>query len=108
MTESLASLYQKFLTCDFVSTDSRQDQTNSMFFALNGPNFKGSDFAGKALEKGARYAIVEDEKMASDRCLYVENTLETLQQLARYHRQQLGIPVIGITGSNGKTTTKEL
>src|SRR5688572_22868503 len=101
--ESISSLYNKFLTCDFVSTDSRADQQNSMFFALNGPNFKGAKFAAQALEKGARYAIVEDEEMASDRCLYVENTLETLQQLALYHRQQLSIPVIGITGSNGKT-----
>lgn len=108
MSESIASLYQKFLTCDFVSTDSRAGQQNSLFFALNGPNFKGAKFAEQALAKGARYAVVEDEEMASDRCLYVENTLETLQQLALYHRQQLRIPVIGITGSNGKTTTKEL
>ncbi|MFC5271161.1 UDP-N-acetylmuramoyl-tripeptide--D-alanyl-D-alanine ligase [Adhaeribacter terreus] len=108
MAESIPSLYKKFLTCDFVSTDSRADQQNSMFFALNGPNFKGAKFAQAALEKGARYAIVEDEEMASDRCLYVENTLETLQQLALYHRKHLSIPVIGITGSNGKTTTKEL
>src|SRR5690606_168472 len=106
--ESIAALYQKFLTCDFVSTDSRADQQNSMFFALNGPNFKGAKFAQMALEKGARFAIVEDAEMASDRCLYVENTLETLQQLALHHRTQLSIPVIGITGSNGKTTTKEL
>lgn len=108
MTENIASLYQKFLTCDFVSTDSRADQTNALFVALNGPNFKGAKFAEAALAKGARYALVEDEEMVSDRCLYVENTLETLQQLALYHRQQLSIPVIGITGSNGKTTTKEL
>ncbi|MBK0403398.1 UDP-N-acetylmuramoyl-tripeptide--D-alanyl-D-alanine ligase [Adhaeribacter sp. BT258] len=106
--ETIPALYKKFLTCDFVSTDSRADQQNAMFFALNGPNFKGAKFAQTALEKGARFAIVEDEEMASDRCLYVENTLETLQQLALYHRKQLGIPVIGITGSNGKTTTKEL
>lgn len=108
MTENIASLYQKFLECDFVSTDSRADQQNSLFVALNGPNFKGAKFAEAALAKGARYALVEDVEMASDRCLYVENTLETLQQLALYHRQQLKIPVIGITGSNGKTTTKEL
>ena len=108
MTENIASLYQKFLTCDFVSTDSRADQTNALFVALNGPNFKGAKFAEAALAKGARYALVEDEEMASNRCLYVKNTLETLQQLALYHRQQLSIPVIGITGSNGKTTTKEL
>ncbi len=108
MTENIASLYQKFLTCDFVSTDSRADQQNAMFFALNGPNFKGAKFAEQALAKGAKYALVEDEEMASDRCLYVENTLQTLQDLARYHRQQLNIPVIGITGSNGKTTSKEL
>jgi UDP-N-acetylmuramoyl-tripeptide--D-alanyl-D-alanine ligase len=108
MAESIASLYEKFLSCDFVSTDSRADQTNSLFFALNGPNFKGAKFAHQALEKGARFAVTEDEEMASDRCLYVENTLETLQKLALYHRKKLSIPVVGITGSNGKTTTKEL
>jgi UDP-N-acetylmuramoyl-tripeptide--D-alanyl-D-alanine ligase len=108
MSENITSLYQKFLTCDFVSTDSRAEQQNSLFFALNGPNFKGAKFAEQALQKGARFAVVDDEEMASDRCLYVENTLETLQELARYHRQQLRIPVLGITGSNGKTTTKEL
>jgi UDP-N-acetylmuramoyl-tripeptide--D-alanyl-D-alanine ligase len=108
MVESIPSLYQKFLQCAGVSTDSRADQTGSLFFALNGPNFKGAAFAEQALAKGARYAVVEDEEMASDRCLYVENTLVTLQQLALYHRRKLNIPVIGVTGSNGKTTTKEL
>jgi UDP-N-acetylmuramoyl-tripeptide--D-alanyl-D-alanine ligase len=79
-----------------------------MFFALNGPNFKGAKFAKPALEKGATYAVVDDPAMASDNCFVVEDTLQALQDLARYHRQQLSIPVIGITGSNGKTTTKEL
>ncbi len=108
MAESISSLYQKFLSCTGVSTDSRADQSGTLFFALNGPNFKGSAFAEQALAKGARYAVVEDEEMASDRCLYVENSLEMLQQLALHHRRKLNIPVIGVTGSNGKTTTKEL
>ncbi len=108
MPHSIEFLYQKFLECSHVSTDSRSPQEQSMFFALNGPNFKGAKFAAMALEKGARYAIVDDPALAADNVFVVEDTLQTLQDLARHHRRQLNIPVIGITGSNGKTTTKEL
>lgn len=108
MQNSIEFLYQKYLECRHVSTDSRADQEQSMFFALNGPNFKGAKFATMALEKGARFAVVDDASMAADNVFVVEDTLQALQELARYHRRQLSIPVIGITGSNGKTTSKEL
>ncbi|WP_187264529.1 UDP-N-acetylmuramoyl-tripeptide--D-alanyl-D-alanine ligase [Pontibacter beigongshangensis] len=108
MPHTIEFLYQKYLECHHVSTDSRAAQEQSLFFALNGPNFKGAAFATAALQKGARYAVVDDPAMASENCFVVEDTLQTLQDLARYHRRQLSIPVIGITGSNGKTTTKEL
>ncbi|WP_026462008.1 UDP-N-acetylmuramoyl-tripeptide--D-alanyl-D-alanine ligase [Adhaeribacter aquaticus] len=108
MAESIEALYQKYLQCQYVSTDSRAEQNNSLFFALNGPNFKGARFAEQALAKGALYAVIDDATYATDRCIVVEDTLQALQDLARYHRQKLTIPVIGITGSNGKTTTKEL
>ncbi|WP_266203316.1 UDP-N-acetylmuramoyl-tripeptide--D-alanyl-D-alanine ligase [Pontibacter kalidii] len=108
MQNTIEFLYQKYLECRHVSTDSRAVQDQSMFFALNGPNFKGAKFAAMALEKGAKYAVVDDPSMASEHVFVVEDTLQALQDLARHHRRQLSIPVIGITGSNGKTTTKEL
>jgi len=109
MTEAnLEALYQKYLQCQYVSTDSRAAQNNTLFFALNGPHFKGATFAKSALDNGALYAVIDDATYATDRCIVVEDTLLALQELARYHRQKLQIPVIGITGSNGKTTTKEL
>ncbi|WP_162051462.1 UDP-N-acetylmuramoyl-tripeptide--D-alanyl-D-alanine ligase [Pontibacter pamirensis] len=108
MQNSIVFLYQKYLECRHVSTDSRAEQDQSLFFALNGPNFKGAKFALPALEKGAKYAVVDDPAMAADNVFVVEDTLQTLQDLAHHHRRQLGIPVIGITGSNGKTTSKEL
>jgi UDP-N-acetylmuramoyl-tripeptide--D-alanyl-D-alanine ligase len=108
MPNSIDLLYQKYLECRHVSTDSRASQDQSMFFALNGPNFKGAKFAQPALEKGARYAVVDDPALAADNVIVVEDTLQALQDMARHHRRQLSIPVIGITGSNGKTTTKEL
>jgi len=108
MQTSIEFLYQKYLKCHHVSTDSRADQDQSLFFALNGPNFKGAKFAEMALQKGAKYAVVDDPTMAADNVFVVHDTLQALQDLARHHRKQLSIPVIGITGSNGKTTTKEL
>ncbi|MCC9168788.1 UDP-N-acetylmuramoyl-tripeptide--D-alanyl-D-alanine ligase [Pontibacter harenae] len=108
MPHSTDFLYQKYSECRHVSTDSRAEQDQSLFFALNGPNFKGAKFALQALEKGAKYAVVDDPAMAADNVFVVEDTLQTLQDLARHHRRQLSIPVIGITGSNGKTSTKEL
>ena len=108
MPFNIQQLYELYQQCEHVSTDSRADQHQSLFFALNGPNFKGAGFAQQALAKGARYAVVDDDAYACDNCFVVTDTLQALQDLALYHRQQLNIPIIGITGSNGKTTTKEL
>ncbi|WP_400192907.1 UDP-N-acetylmuramoyl-tripeptide--D-alanyl-D-alanine ligase [Hymenobacter sp. B81] len=107
----LSELYSRFQQCRSVSTDSRQPQSDTLFFALNGPSFRGAAFAPQALAQGARYAVVDDAAVAAqdpERYVLVPDTLEALQQLARYHRRQLTIPVVAITGSNGKTTTKEL
>jgi UDP-N-acetylmuramoyl-tripeptide--D-alanyl-D-alanine ligase len=109
--EDIAALYARFQQCTTVSTDSRQDQTGTLFVALNGPSFRGRDFAAQALAKGARYAVVDDKELAisaPNHYTYAPDPLLALQQLAHHHRRQLNIPVIGITGSNGKTTTKEL
>lgn len=102
-------IYQHYLTCNGVSTDTRQLGKNCMFFALKGPNFNANQFGSKALEQGAKYAVIDDEKYKlNDNYLLVPDVLQTLQQLALHHRRQLNIPFIGITGSNGKTTSKEL
>lgn len=102
-------LYSFYLEHPTVQTDTRHIQRNSLFFALKGPNFNGNSFAWEALEKGAAYAIIDEpEYETDDRILLVPDVLSTLQQLAAYHRNQFSIPFIAITGSNGKTTTKEL
>ncbi|MBC6611971.1 UDP-N-acetylmuramoyl-tripeptide--D-alanyl-D-alanine ligase [Hymenobacter sp. BT507] len=106
-----AALYARFLQCTAVSTDSRQAQDNTLFFALNGPSFRGRDFAPQALAQGARHAVVDDAALAAqdpEHYTYAPDPLVALQELAQYHRQRLQIPVLAITGSNGKTTTKEL
>ena len=98
--EDIVVLYARFQHCTAVSTDSRQDQAGTLFFALNGPSFRGRDFAAQALAKGARYAVVDDAELAAsapDHYTYAPDPLLALQELARYHRQQLAIPVIGIT-----------
>ena len=106
---TVAQLYQYFLTCTGVSTDTRQISKDCLFMALKGDKFDGNTFAKTALEQGAKYVLVSDETIATDeRFLLVEDTLIAMQQLANYHRKQLTIPIIGLTGSNGKTTTKEL
>jgi UDP-N-acetylmuramoyl-tripeptide--D-alanyl-D-alanine ligase len=94
-----------------VSTDSRQPQPGTLFFALNGPSFRGAAFAPQALEKGARHAVVDDADLAATdpaRYTFAPDPLLALQELAHHHRQQFDVPVLAITGSNGKTTTKEL
>lgn len=105
-----ARLHQRFLLCTGADTDTRKITNNNMFFALTGDNFNGNEYAEEALKKGARYAVVNDKKYARNKEDYiiVKNTLETLQKLALYHRNFLGLPILAITGSNGKTTTKEL
>lgn len=104
-----ASLYTYYRECPRVSTDTRDIKPGSLFFALKGAHFNGNSFAAEALSKGARYAIIDEAKyQKDDRFLLVTDALTALQDLARYHRSQLQIPVIGITGTNGKTTTKEL
>lgn len=103
------TLYNKFLASDGISTDSRTVKGGQMFFALKGPNFNGNLYARKALELGAKYCVVDEAiDIKSDRLIYVDDGLKTLQELARFHRRELNIPIIAITGSNGKTTTKEL
>ncbi len=105
----IEELYQKYLETGEVSTDSRQITPGSVFFALKGPSFNGNQFAEEALMKGASYSVVDEEAFARNpRCLLVPDVLQALQNLARHHRKQLQIPVVGLTGSNGKTTSKEL
>jgi UDP-N-acetylmuramoyl-tripeptide--D-alanyl-D-alanine ligase len=106
---TIQDLYDKFLQSGKVSTDTRHISAGSIFFALKGDKFNANTFALQALEKGAIYAVVDEKAYAvNERCILVDDVLQTLQQLARYHRDQLNIPVIGLTGSNGKTTSKEL
>lgn len=105
----LRFLYELYTRHFSVCTDTRKITPDTIFFALKGPNFNGNTFAEKALEQGAAYVVIDEAEYKKDaRYLLVEDVLETLQQLATYHRKQLNIPVIGIGGSNGKTTTKEL
>src|SRR3954463_8180593 len=102
-------LYQKYKESGKVSTDTRQITPGSVFFALKGDKFNANEFAAQALEKGANYAVIDEEKFNTDpRCIVVSDVLETLQKLARHHRSKLNIPVVALTGSNGKTTSKEL
>ncbi len=106
---NLEQLYGLYLKYPSVQTDTRKLQENDLFFALKGANFNGNKFAQKAIDDGAAYAIVDEAiNNTDDRFILVHDVLETLQQLARHHREQLKIPFIAITGSNGKTTTKEL
>jgi UDP-N-acetylmuramoyl-tripeptide--D-alanyl-D-alanine ligase len=106
----LEQVYNAFLSCDQkVTTDTRNIAKNDLFFALKGPNFNGNKFAEKALELGAKYAVIDEkEYFIEGKTFLVENVLETLQSLARFHREKINIPVVAITGTNGKTTTKEL
>jgi len=102
-------LYQNYLKRGKVSTDTRQITPGSIFFALKGEKFNANAFADEALIKGASYVVIDEPQFAKDdRYIVVEDVLNALQQLAKHHRDQLNIPVIGLTGSNGKTTSKEL
>ncbi len=102
-------LYQYYLSNPIICTDTRAITAGCLFFALKGENFDANTFAEEALKQGAAFAIVDNEKFAANKqCLLVPDVLTALQDLAKHHRKQLNIPVIGLTGSNGKTTTKEL
>jgi UDP-N-acetylmuramoyl-tripeptide--D-alanyl-D-alanine ligase len=113
---TIAQLYDLYLQHPTVQTDTRKLRQGDLYFALKGPNFNGNAFAARALEQGAAYAIIDEAPAEanmpppyhSDRLILVEDALTTLQQLALHHRKQFNIPFIAITGSNGKTTTKEL
>lgn len=107
----ITALYRIFQKCTCVTTDSRNCPKNSLFIALKGENFNGNAFAAKALESGSSYVVIDEADYApvgDVHYIIVDNCLQTLQQLANYHRRQLGTRIIGITGTNGKTTTKEL
>ena len=105
----ITTLYTYFKECGKVTTDTRNCPEGSMFIALKGETFNGNAFAKQALEKGCRYAVVDEAEYAdSENIFLVDDCLKTLQDLAREHRRALGTPIIGITGTNGKTTTKEL
>lgn len=107
----ITTLYQIFLTCTGVTTDSRNCPQGSLFIALKGESFNGNAFAARALESGSAYAIVDEKAYAPEgdtRYILADDGLKALQQLANYHRRQMATPIIGITGTNGKTTTKEL
>lgn len=106
---NIEALYNIYSQHFIVDTDSRKIRKNTIYFALKGENFNGNMFAEQAISKGALYSVVDEEKYAtSESIILVDNVLETLQQLSKYHRNKLNIPIIGLTGSNGKTTTKEL
>lgn len=105
----IPELYNLFLQHPVVTTDTRNCPEGSLFFALRGTTFNGNDFALKALESGCAYAVVDDASLPADsRLIPVEDALATLQELASYHRSRLATPIVQITGTNGKTTTKEL
>ncbi|MEI6021860.1 MAG: UDP-N-acetylmuramoyl-tripeptide--D-alanyl-D-alanine ligase, partial [Bacteroidota bacterium] len=107
---SMEELYAHYLKAgQIICTDTRKIEKNSLFFALKGENFNANEFATKAIEEGCSFAIIDEEKYhLPNQTILVKNVLETLQQLANYHRRQLNIPFLAITGSNGKTTSKEL
>ncbi len=105
----LKELHSLFLEFPSICTDTRKITPKCLFFALKGPNFNGNTFASEALQKGAAYAIIdEEENSVSDSCIIVEDVLQTLQALGAYHRNKCKARIISLTGSNGKTTTKEL
>ena len=105
----ISSIYQIFLNSNKVCTDSRKIRDNDLFVSLKGPNFNGNKFAETALENGANYAIVDQKEFAvNDNYILVNDCLNTLQNLANYHRKKSKAKIIGLTGSNGKTTSKEL
>lgn len=109
MKASIELIYEKYLQFPTVATDTRTVKAGSIFFALKGANFNGNEFAAQALASGAAYAVVDQIEFAiNEQYILVDDVLKALQALANHHRKQLSIPFLGITGSNGKTTSKEL
>jgi UDP-N-acetylmuramoyl-tripeptide--D-alanyl-D-alanine ligase len=107
--KDIEALYSRYLKHPKITTDSRNIKPGSIFFALKGANFNGNKFAAEALKKGAVFAVIDEKEYAvSEKTILVDDVLKTLQTLAKHHRNQLDIPILGITGTNGKTTTKEL
>jgi len=106
----IEELYECFLQCTTVATDTRKIESDSLFFALKGDNFDANEFAQEALNKGAAFAVIDNKQFFTDedKMILVPDSLKALQDLAKHHRQALGLPIIALTGSNGKTTTKEL
>lgn len=106
---NIPSIHNLFLKCNSVSTDTRKIEPNSLFIALKGENFDANTFAKEALSKGAAYVIIDNQDYYIDqRTILVKDSLNALQELAKFHRNYLKLPIIALTGSNGKTTTKEL
>ncbi|MCA6423985.1 MAG: UDP-N-acetylmuramoyl-tripeptide--D-alanyl-D-alanine ligase [Flavobacterium sp.] len=106
---TIQKIHKLFLTCSKVSIDTRNIENNSFFIALKGERFDANTFAKEALEKGASFVVIDNpSNYIDDRTILVEDSLKALQELAKYHRQYLKIPIVALTGSNGKTTTKEL
>src|SRR6056300_1650511 len=100
--------FEAFLSCKRVSTDTRNILPNSIFFALKGARFNGNEYAMEALNEGALYAVVDEVVGDDPRLIHVDDVLSSLQECARSYRRTMNIPVVGLTGSNGKTTNKEL
>ena len=105
---NITELHKLFLSSSGVSTDTRKIKEGNIFFALEGENFNANEFAAEAVEKGAQYAVVDEDVASGEAFIRVKDSLESLQELAAYHRRSLDLPIIGLTGSNGKTTSKEL
>ncbi|WP_029037085.1 UDP-N-acetylmuramoyl-tripeptide--D-alanyl-D-alanine ligase [Salinimicrobium xinjiangense] len=106
---NIEQLHRLFLESTGISTDTRKIKSNSIFFALKGANFNANEFAAEALQKGASYAVIDEDLPQDDhRFIQVDDSLKTLQDLAAFHRKHLALPILALTGSNGKTTSKEL
>ena len=106
---TIDTIHSLFLECSTVSTDTRKIEKDCLFVALKGEKFDANTFAKEALEKGAKYIIIDNPTYhINQKTILVNNSLETLQELAKFHRKHIGLPIIALTGSNGKTTTKEL
>ena len=104
----IEALHKHFIKSSGICTDTRSINNNCLFFALKGTNFNGNTFANNALKKGAYKVIIDEKEFLNDHSILVHDVLQTLQELATFHRNYLKIPIIALTGSNGKTTTKEL